>query len=82
MKYLSMEDYRHVRQYYQAESFEELIEAICRSEFLPQASVADYIQGVAERFRLWDGSIIRTDSAEHFLRDLEARGAVTFEVPQ
>jgi hypothetical protein len=81
-KYLSMEDYRQVRQYYQAETFECLVEAICKSEFLPQASVADYMQGVAERSRMWDGGIVRTDSAEHFLRDLQARGAVRFEVPQ
>lgn len=82
MKYLSMEDHRQARQYCQDETFEGLVEAIRASEFLPQASVADYMQGAAERSKLWNGSIIRTDSAEHFLRDLEAIGLVAFEVPQ
>ena len=82
MMYVSMEDHRHVRQYFQAETFEGLVEAICEGEFLPQASVEAYMQGVAHRCKLWDGTIIRTDSAEHFLRDMESRGAITFEVPQ
>jgi ABC-type taurine transport system substrate-binding protein len=80
MKYLSTKDHTGRPQLLHAETFEGLVEEMRVTNFLPTDSVAEFMRGIVERCRMWNSAVIRMDTAEHFLTDLEAEGLVTFEV--
>ena len=80
MKYLSAKDHTGRPQLPQAETLEGLVEEMRVTTFLPTESVGEFMKGIVERCTMWNGAVIRLDTAEHFLKDLEAEGLVTFEV--
>ena len=80
MKYMSMKDHTGRTQLCQADSFEGLVEEMRNQAFLPTASVEEYMRGIVERHKMLHAEIIRMDTAEHFLVDLDACGLIKFEV--
>ena len=79
MKHLIADDHTGRPQHYYAETYDELLEQMRRDAFIDSESNEDYMAGVAQRAKLWDRSVIRTDSAEHFLVDMTACGQVTLD---
>ena len=80
MKYMSMKDHTGRTQFYQADTFEGLVEEMRNQTFLPTDSVEEYMRGIVERHRMLNAEVIRRDTAEHFLVDLDACGLIKFEV--
>jgi hypothetical protein len=61
----------------------ELVEYLRRTtmSLTPSVSVEDYMEDLAARSKIQDGSTIRTDSAENFITDLVACGSLTPVIP-
>ena len=59
----------------------ELVEALRQDAmaWVPSVGIEDYMDGLAARSRIQDGSTIRTDSVEHFVADLVQVGFLTPE---
>jgi hypothetical protein len=79
MKRMSMKDHTGRPEHFQADTFEGLVEVMFKAAFLPSDSIAAYMQGMADRHKLWNGPMVRTDSAEHFLTDLDACRSIKLE---
>jgi len=48
--------------------------------FLPTGSVEEHRRGIVERHKMLSAEVIRMDTAEHFLVDLDACGLIKLEV--
>jgi hypothetical protein len=61
----------------------ELVEALRQDAmaWAPSVSVEDYMEDLAARSKIQDGSTVRTDSAENFITDLIACGFLTPVIP-
>ena len=59
-----------------AGSYEELAEQLWKSQFAPPATLEDWMEGSAERARLWNGAALRIDTPEHHIQDLLAAGLI------
>ena len=80
MKYMSMKDHTGRTQLCQADSFEGLVEEMRDQAFLPTDSVEEHMRGIVERHKMLSAEVIRMDTAEHFLVDLDACGLIKLEV--
>ena len=69
MKYRYMDGFE-----FEAENAREAAEKLWASKFVPEATLEDWMAGMARRCQMWDGSIIRTGSPEELVEDLIARG--------
>lgn len=65
---------------YLADCYEGFVEAICEDAFLPFDSVEEWMEGMVSRHELWDGSMIRMDSAKNFITDLDACGSIRLQI--
>ncbi|GAA3954096.1 hypothetical protein [Hymenobacter algoricola] len=45
--------------------------------WLPSVSIEDYMEGMAHRSKIYDGTDVRTDTIAHFIADLLAGGFLT-----
>lgn len=66
-----MEDNTH----FQAESYEDLVRGLKLDMFFPQ-SPEEYMEGVAYRSELWDGSVVEYNNEEEFIHELLRIGMV------
>ena len=57
-----------------ASSPEELAKELWQSQFDPPATLEEWMQGSAERAKLWNGAILRTDSVDNHIADMLAAG--------
>ncbi|MGI4871454.1 MAG: hypothetical protein ACRYFX_09785 [Janthinobacterium lividum] len=63
----------------EAASAVELVEALRQDGmgWVPSVSIEDYMEDLAARSKIQDGSTVRTDSVENFITDLVACGFLT-----
>lgn len=54
----------------------ELVSRLHDGSRAPAASDQEWMREVAQRMKLYNGASIRTDTAEHFIADLEAQGVI------
>jgi len=80
MKYMSMKDHTGRTQLYRADTFEGLVEEMRNRTLLPTDSVEEHMRGIVERHKMLSAEVIRMDTAERFLVDLDACGLIKFEV--
>ena len=59
-----------------AGSYEELATQLWHSQFIRPATLEEWMNGSAERARLWNGAELRTDSPEHHIEDMLAAGLI------
>ena len=57
----------------------ELVEALRQDAmgWAPSVSIEDYMEDLAARSKMQDGSTVRTDSLDHFIADLVQNGFLT-----
>ncbi len=67
-------------QLYQADTFEGLVEEMRNRTLLPTDSVEEHMRGNVERHKMLSAEVIRMDTAERYLVDLDACGLIKFEV--
>ena len=79
---VTMDDHTGRPVTYQADSYEELTQALYEDAFLPSDSIEEWMEGMVSRHKLWDGSMIRVDSAKNFITDLDACGSIRLEILQ
>ncbi|MBC6698870.1 hypothetical protein [Hymenobacter sp. BT190] len=46
-------------------------------QWVPSVSIEDFMEGMAARCKVYDGSIVRIDSVANFVSDLKQCGVVT-----
>jgi hypothetical protein len=75
--------YTQDNQGFSGQTHEDVVLAMLRSNIFTEAKVPEvYMRGVAERSLRFEGATVRHDTAEHFLADLAATGAISFGAPQ
>lgn len=72
MKYRSLDG-----KTFEAESPEDLARSLWQTKFMPEPSLEEWMQGSAERARIYNGSELRMDTVEHHIQDLIAAGFLT-----
>jgi hypothetical protein len=77
---VTMDDHTGRPEQFEAETYEGVVDDMYARAFLPWDSLEKWMEGMIERHRMWNGSVIRMDTAEHFLTDLDACGSVKLEV--
>lgn len=80
MKRVTMDDHTGRPERFEAETYDGLVEEMYQHAFLPSDSLEDWMEGMVERHKIWNGSVIRMDTAENFLTDLDACGSVKLEI--
>ena len=60
---------------FEAENFEDLVRAMKLDAWVPQ-SREKYMEGVAKRCEVWDGSQIRYSDSEEFIYELRRVGVI------
>lgn len=60
---------------FEARTYEDLVVALKLDMWLPQ-SKEEYMQGVAKRCEVWDGSKIEYSTAEEFIKELRRVGVI------
>lgn len=48
----------------------EIATALWQSKFVPEDTLEEWMAGFANRCKMWDGTILRTDSVENLVNDL------------
>ena len=66
MRYRARDDGR----VYEAATAAELVDRLRALSFMEHGDAADFMVKMAENCARWDGSVVRADSAEHFIADL------------
>jgi hypothetical protein len=46
-------------------------------QWLPSVGIEDYMEAMADRSKIYDGAVVRTDTIAHFIADLLAAGFLT-----
>ncbi|QIX60864.1 hypothetical protein HER32_06610 [Hymenobacter sp. BT18] len=46
-------------------------------QWIPSVSIEDFMEGLAARAKMQNGSVVRTDSVANFIADLKAGGFLT-----
>lgn len=65
---------------YVGATWDEVLVHLHKDQLVPEKSVKRYMQAVARRTKTWNKSIIRTDTAENWFRDLAAQGLIHINV--
>lgn len=64
---------------YIGETWEEVLAKLHKDQLCPEKTDRRYMRAVARRVKMWNGALIRTDNALHFLADLDHEGLVHIE---
>jgi len=64
---------------YTGEQWGEVLAKLHKDQLCPEKTDARYMRAVARRVKMWNGAIIRTDLAGHFLLDLHDHGLIHIE---
>lgn len=59
---------------FEADSLEGAAEYLWKMMFSPESTLEAWMQGSAQRAKAWNGSVIRTSSADAHVEDLIAAG--------
>ncbi len=61
---------------FEAETYEELVQAMKLDMWLPPKTSEEYMNGVAKRCEIWDGTRIEYGNAEEFIGELQRVGVI------
>ena len=64
---------------YMGKQWAEVLAKLHKDQLCPEKTDARYMRAVARRVKMYNGAIIRTDNAGHFLLDLHDTGLVHIE---
>lgn len=62
---------------YEADSLEALALSLWQTKFMPEPTIKAWMEGSAERARVYSGAEIRTDTPDHHIQDLITHGFLT-----
>lgn len=65
---------------YSGATWEEVLLKLHKDQLVPEKTEKRYMRAVASRTKMWNRSIIRTDTAEHWFADLAEQGLVHINV--
>ena len=65
--------------FFEASTPLEVVEALRQDamEWVPSVGIEDFMEGMAQRCKVQTGTIVRTDSVDHFVADLVQHGFIT-----
>lgn len=61
---------------FETDTPEQMVGYLWKASFIHEASADQYMKAVARREAMYDGKVIRTDTAAHFLADLAKAGLI------
>jgi len=62
--------------HYTGTTWEDLLTHLHKDQLVPERNDMAYMRAVARRVKMWNKVLVRTDTAENFLRDLAAQNLV------
>lgn len=71
MRYITLDD-----KVFEAESLEDLAQALWQSKFIPEPTLEEWMQGSASRAKNYNGETLRTDAIENHMLDMIAAGFI------
>jgi hypothetical protein len=65
---------------YTGETWDEVLVKLHKDQLVPEKTELRYMRAVARRTKMWNHSLIRTDSAENFFADLCLQGLIHINI--